>query len=437
MSNLLLGGIFGLQSLGSLKEIIKKSTYLLTISCNEQNELYKATLEYISDMKEWRRTTKSISLETNKDKKILSVPGYGLSEFVYNNITITIDRTNEHQGAKNGELLVFSVENSENMKQVENLVKASMVYFIEKYKNFIKIFTPTGYTWEVAKFTTKRTLESMVLTDEQFKLIKDVENFFKKETQTLYEKLSVPWRRGYALYGSPGQGKSSFVASLASHIGLDLYFINLANPDIDDNKLRRLMLNIPTNNIILFEDIDSIRATHNRWDDDDDENIKSQITLSGLLNCIDSSTAQEGCALFMTTNRIEVLDPALLRPGRVDYQIEFLPPGRKEIGDMYIKFFSDSPLFGNQQLINAFYDPFLKNLSLNLTNGSVISFAQLQGIFLKARISLNEHNVESTLLEIKNEIESTIKENTRKFLDQQKKEQKKVEGSIDEGKEHN
>ena len=45
------------------------------------------------------------------------------------------------------------------------------------------------------------------------------------------------------------------------------------------------------------------------------------MTLSGLLNAIDGVTSTEGRIMFMTTNYEERLDPALKRPGRIDYKV--------------------------------------------------------------------------------------------------------------------
>jgi chaperone BCS1 len=54
-----------------------------------------------------------------------------------------------------------------------------------------------------------------------------------------------------------------------------------------------------------------------------EDNNNERVTLSGLLNCLDGVHTPDGCLIFMTTNYRERLDPALIRPGRVDVQIEF------------------------------------------------------------------------------------------------------------------
>ena len=80
----------------------------------------------------------------------------------------------------------------------------------------------------------------------------------------------------------------------------------------------------PEDSIILLEDVDAAFASR---DDEKDQNNNNdnvayqginRLTLSGLLNAIDGVTSTEGRLMFMTTNYPERLDPALIRPGRVD-----------------------------------------------------------------------------------------------------------------------
>ena len=66
----------------------------------------------------------------------------------------------------------------------------------------------------------------------------------------------------------------------------------------------------------------------------------NRLTLSGLLNAIDGVTSSEGRIVFMTTNYVDKLDPALIRPGRVDYrQVET----NKELRDTAFKIYRARP----------------------------------------------------------------------------------------------
>jgi len=70
--------------------------------------------------------------------------------------------------------------------------------------------------------------------------------------------------------------------------------------------------------------------------------VSSGITHSGFLNAIDGVTNSDGRIIVMTTNHKESLDPALIRPGRVDFQREFGDASDDQICGIFIRFFPDA-----------------------------------------------------------------------------------------------
>ena len=69
--------------------------------------------------------------------------------------------------------------------------------------------------------------------------------------------------------------------------------------------------------------------------------MSGKLTFSGILNALDGITAAEGRLLYMTTNHKENLDPALIRPGRIDRQLEFKHTTRDQLQGMFEHFYSD------------------------------------------------------------------------------------------------
>jgi len=65
--------------------------------------------------------------------------------------------------------------------------------------------------------------------------------------------------------------------------------------------------------------------------------------LSGLLNVLDGVGAPEGHILFATASRYETLDAALLRPGRIDYLVEFKLASQRQAGKLFKKFYLPTP----------------------------------------------------------------------------------------------
>lgn len=92
-------------------------------------------------------------------------------------------------------------------------------------------------------------------------------------------------------------------------------------PEPSDQTLKGLFSKLPEKCIVLLEDIDAVGTSRSRNESPDEPAWPG--TLSGLLNTIDGVASQEGRVLIMTTNRVEKLDEALVRHGRVDLKAEF------------------------------------------------------------------------------------------------------------------
>ena len=116
-----------------------------------------------------------------------------------------------------------------------------------------------------------------------------------------------------------GCGKTSFVQVLASDLKLDICILNLAHKELTDNSLASHLRDAPENSLVLLEDVDAIFT--NRSDPGSTNGKSEGVSFSGLLNALDGVAAQEGRIFFMTTNHIEKLDPALIRPGRCDVKV--------------------------------------------------------------------------------------------------------------------
>ncbi|CAN6341027.1 unnamed protein product [Urochloa humidicola] len=157
-------------------------------------------------------------------------------------------------------------------------------------------------------------------------IVDDLNRFIKRKDY--YKRIGKAWKRGYLLYGPPGTGKSSLIAAMANHLRFDIYDLELTAVQ-SNSDLRRLLVGISTRSILVVEDIDCTIKLQQREggeedtksDSSDDEDGK--VTLSGLLNFVDglwSASGEERIIVF-TTNYKERLDPALLRPGRMDMHI--------------------------------------------------------------------------------------------------------------------
>ncbi|KAM0668857.1 hypothetical protein ACQRIU_002419 [Beauveria bassiana] len=176
--------------------------------------------------------------------------------------------------------------------------------------------------WNLATRRGQKRIDTVILPEDVKKdFFDDIAEYLDPEAVTWYVEHDQLYHRGYLLYGAPGTGKTSLSLAAAGQFGLDVYAMNLSK--VNDATLNDLMSKLPTRCILLLEDIDAIESAKSRENSDAGSSTSSSVTLSGLLNAIDGAGSVEGRALIMTTNHVDRLDPAVIRPGRVDKMVEF------------------------------------------------------------------------------------------------------------------
>jgi chaperone BCS1 len=117
------------------------------------------------------------------------------------------------------------------------------------------------------------------------------------------------------------------------------------------------------------------------------------VTFSGLLNALDGVASQEGRVLFMTTNHIEKLDPALIRPGRCDVIVKFDLATADQARRMFLRFFpTETDLARDVSKVIYYYYYCVLGRGVyaffaiaQVLSDKAVSPAALQGHFLKHR----------------------------------------------------
>ncbi|KAK1755173.1 BCS1 N terminal-domain-containing protein [Echria macrotheca] len=201
------------------------------------------------------------------------------------------------------------------------------------------VYSARRMNWEpLGKPRLKRPLGSVIL-DEGVKerIVGDVKEFLA--AQQWYTDRGVPYRRGYLLYGPPGTGKTSFIQALAGELDYSVAMVNLSEVGITDDLLAQLLTQLPEKSILLLEDVDAAFA--NRRQRDADGYSGQTVTFSGLLNALDGLAAGEDRIAFLTTNHIDRLDPALIRPGRVDMMVRIGEATRYQAAEMWSRYYGD------------------------------------------------------------------------------------------------
>ena len=246
----------------------------------------------------------------------------------------------------------MSMKNTESttVKQSSSIVLTSFVYDTSQIREFIDVCRKDYYNsqmeynnrvqrlfvyngqdaFEEYPFQSSKTFENLFFTQKD-RLRRAIEQF--RDNEESYVRLGVPYKLGLLFHGKPGTGKTSTIKAIANHTKRHVVSISMANIKTCSQlrqALRTVTINqkhIPSNKCIyVFEDVDCMVPSR-------DPNIVSgktsttadpdSINLSYLLNVMDGLHESHGRIVIFTTNYKERLDTALIRPGRVDCDIEF------------------------------------------------------------------------------------------------------------------
>jgi chaperone BCS1 len=241
----------------------------------------------------------------------------------------------------------------------------------------ISVFASSDNGWNhmVVAQRTRELSSVMLPPGTSASLLSDVKKFLDPASRRWYVNKGIPFRRGYLLYGPPGNGKTSFITSLAGHVRCPLFILSLTSKTMDDSSLIRLISHAGQmvggeNAILLLEDVDAAFLGR-------DPREGCKLSFQGLLNALDGVLSSH-TLLFMTTNHIDHLDPALIRPGRVDRRFQFLNAAPEQIEALVMAFFE---ITGQpKEDLRAKAASFAASVPPH-----AFSMAQLQGYFLANR----------------------------------------------------
>lgn len=204
-----------------------------------------------------------------------------------------------------------------------------------------------------------------------------------------YLKNGIPYQTGILLYGPPGTGKTSIIKAMAYHLGYTMHILSASTlVNIED-----AMFKLPEKSLIIIEDIDTNSALKKRMaldnmkkeaekvksDKEDAEVNKEEErrpilffdfnNLSDVLNAIDGVQSNHGRILVLTTNDINKLDSALLRPGRIDLMVKIGYVNKYILQQFFEKFYPKYKFPLNFEIKGGVSSAVVQNLILeNLNN---------------------------------------------------------------------
>ena len=159
------------------------------------------------------------------------------------------------------------------------------------------------------------TFDNLILPETLKQQIQDdFQRFF--DSQEVYERYGIPWKRGAIFIGPPGNGKTHTLKALINQLGKPCLYIRNFGDDKDDmaEVFNRARMVAPC--VVVFEDLDSMINDQNR---------------AFFLNELDGFKSNSGVVVLATTNHPEKLDSAILdRPSRFDRKYHFTLPAEPE-----------------------------------------------------------------------------------------------------------
>lgn len=197
-------------------------------------------------------------------------------------------------------------------------------------------------------------------------LINDIAQF--QNSENLYVRDGIPYKRGYLFHGPPGTGKSSIWHAIATHLNFDVYRLNLSVAR-SRAEFKRLCFGIPRGSLVVVDDIDRVKVVMDGIDsvntsflESDDDSVAPSHTLKPteidkqlLLEVFDGYDCFSGCIIVFTSNDITKIDPALVRAGRIDLKIEVPFMDAEVVADVFRYFYGREVLddFGPDDTVGS------------------------------------------------------------------------------------
>lgn len=374
-------GLAGLRKSYQVALILFRRHFIMTLEVPCRDKSYQWLLQWILlNTKNAQHLSVETTFSQHETGKISTkfdfVPSVGTHFFKHQKTWIKVERTREqqtldlHMGVpwETVTLTAFG----KNKGLYYNILDEARKLALKREEGKTIVYTAMGSEWRQFGHPRKRRPLSSVILDEGIseRLLEDIKEFIGNPQW--YTDRGIPYRRGYLLYGPPGCGKSSFITALAGELEYSICVLNLSERGLSDDRLNHLMNIAPQQTLILLEDIDAAFVSR---EESSKANVAyeglSRVTLSGLLNMLDGVASSEARIVCMTTNYIERLDSALIRPGRVDVKEYIGYASAHQLRLMYERFYP----YKNKEDANEFVQ------AAQQTNKD-ISMAMIQGFFM-------------------------------------------------------
>ncbi len=379
-----------------VNELYKAVFWFLTNSVNV-DYLHEPFLQFFFDQKMTLDTAEKVKNNMNIHKILTQRTNKTL---IYKNHKITYQLSTElitvySDKDRKRENFKINISCYIDEFQKEDILESFCQHCITEYLKHLTsdswvqlVYTNKDSKWESSPSNNTRKIDTIILKDSLKESINnDLQLFLNSEEW--YKERDIPYTRGYMFYGLPGGGKTSMIKGMSLYCKRHIHFLMLSEVK-SDSELIDLLKNINyKDTILVIEDIDATLSVVKSREETESPNEQevgqlndqdldgfehfdgltleekmmiqksrsiqqqqhssltkkkevSRVTLSGLLNAIDGVFSCNGRILIITTNHPEILDSALIRPGRIDSKYLFDNCDRNQIKGLYQMFFNET-----------------------------------------------------------------------------------------------
>lgn len=317
----------------------------------------------------WSKYSRTLSLNASDNESNVIGMGDGTHFFMYKGRMFWVSRSQmANQGLRQVTYKLVITCVGRSRKLILDLID-EFRYIPDESKTGIYNFSYGG--WSRAADIPKRSLKSVVIQkDIKDELIKTIDEF--KESRSWYEEKGLAYKKTILIHGVPGTGKTSIIKALASHYNMSIAQLNITQ--VDDNGFNAAITNVPKGAFLVIEDFDSAKSTksrsgvkhgnngNNTAQTEDSNNkvtidIESRLSLTGILNALEGIVSLEDKIIFLTTNTINDIDPAIIRKGRIDLVVNIDMMERAEIEEYTKLMFPDEYNNNEEDEENKFVIP--------------------------------------------------------------------------------
>ncbi|KAJ6665513.1 hypothetical protein lerEdw1_003354 [Lerista edwardsae] len=412
------GAGFGLVGVGTALALARKGAqfgmvafrrhFMITLEVPSKDKSYHWLLSWISHH---AKHTQHLSVETSYlqhesgrvSTKFDFIPSPGNHFIWYQRKWIRIERNREkqmidlHTGTP-WESVTFTAVGS-NRQIFFNILQEAKELALKQQEGKTVMYTAMGAEWRPFGFPRRRRPLTSVVLEEGVseKIVQDVKEFISNPKwyiergkclfqewpeqaefgafvcrNSLSERISSLWapRLWEEQFHKPLYLTHS--TALAGELQYSICLLSLSDRSLSDDRLNHLLSVAPQQSIILLEDIDAAFVSRDLAAENPSAyQGMGRLTFSGLLNALDGVASSEARIVFMTTNHVDRLDPALVRPGRVDLKQYVGYCSHWQLSHLFQRFYPDQPLAVAEQFAER-----------ALSVSRQISAAQVQGHFM-------------------------------------------------------